>query len=216
MTIALRKEGFIVNHKKVYRLMKSMKVQAVIRKKRIFFGKETSVIYPNLLNQKFRAKEPNKIFVTDITYVPFQNRFYYLSVIQDIYNNEIIAWKISTRNDIKLVLDTLEEASKKRDMQGTILHSDQGFQYTSKQYNNRLKRVGIIGSHSRKGNCLDNACIESFFSHFKTEMLYLSKCKTEDELLQAIDQYMYFYNHQRFQKRLNQCSPVEFRKTLVA
>ncbi|NDI34054.1 DDE-type integrase/transposase/recombinase [Chengkuizengella sediminis] len=86
-----------------------------------------------------------------------------------MYNNEIVAWKLSNRNDFKLVQDTLEEVHKKRNVYGTIIHSDQGFQYTSKQNNKRLQDLGMIGSHSRKGNCLDNACIESFFSHFKTE-----------------------------------------------
>jgi putative transposase len=140
------------------------------------------------------------MYVTDITYIPFGTRFFYLSSIQDLYNNEIVAWRVSHRNDLKLVMDTVEELAKKRDVHGAILHSDQGFQYTSKQYNQRIERLGLMGSHSRKGNCLDNACIESFFSHLKTETLYFSQCKTEQELYQAIDNYIWFYNHERFQK----------------
>ena len=84
-------------------------------------------------------------------------------------------------------------------MRGTILHSDQGFQYTSHAYNKRLLDLGIIGDHSRKGDCHDNACIESFFSHFKSEMLYLNHFKTEADLIQAIEEYIYFYNYKRFQ-----------------
>ncbi|WP_035319384.1 IS3 family transposase, partial [Brevibacillus laterosporus] len=167
---------------------------------------------PNLLNRKFKTDKPNHLYVTDITFVSFQSRFYYLSVIQDLYNNEVVSWKVSHRNDLQLVLDTVEQLSKKRDVQEAILHSDQGFQYTSKQYNKLIKELGIKGSHSRKGNCLDNACIESFFSHLKTETLYFSECKTEEELFQAI----WFYNHERFQKKLNQCAPVEYRNTLAA
>jgi putative transposase len=84
---------------------------------------------------------------------------------------------------------------------GAILHSDQGFQYTSKTYNNQIQTFGIIGSHSRKGNCLDNACIESFFSHVKTENMYFYECKTENDLYRAIEDYIWvFYNHERFQK----------------
>lgn len=216
MQAALRKEGFHVNHKRVYRLMKELNIQSVIRKKRRYFGKEPSVIHPNRLNRKFKASEPNRMYVTDITYIPFGTRFFYLSSIQDLYNNEIVAWRVSHRNDLKLVMDTVEELAKKRDVHGAILHSDQGFQYTSKQYNQRIERLGLMGSHSRKGNCLDNACIESFFSHLKTETLYFSQCKTEQELYQAIDNYIWFYNHERFQKKLNHCAPVEYRNTMVA
>ncbi|WP_373926023.1 IS3 family transposase [Brevibacillus laterosporus] len=216
MQIALRKKGWNVNHKRVYRLMKELNLRSIIRKKRRYFGKTVSVINPNLLNRKFKTDKPNHLYVTDITFVSFQSRFYYLSVIQDLYNNEVVSWKVSHRNDLQLVLDTVEQLSKKRDVQEAILHSDQGFQYTSKQYNKLIKELGIKGSHSRKGNCLDNACIESFFSHLKTETLYFSECKTEEELFQAIKKYIWFYNHERFQKKLNQCAPVEYRNTLAA
>ena len=203
MQIALREEGFKVNHKKVYRLMKLMEIQSVIRKIWRYFGKKGSKVYPNLVNREFKDREKNEVLVTDITYIPFQNKFYYLSVIQDLYNNEIASWKIPDRNNLKLVLDTIEDLNTKRNVHGTILHSDLGFKYTSKEYSKRLNKYGIRGSHSRKGNCLDNACVESFFSHFKTEMLYQTDCKTEEELIQAIETYMYHYNYKRFQKRLN-------------
>lgn len=216
MQVALSKQGLSVNHKRVYRLMKELNLRSIIRKKRRYFGKVASVINPNLLNRKFKAEKPNKVYVTDITFVALQNRFYYLSVIQDLFNNEVVAWKVSHRNDLQLVLDTVEQLTEKRDVQEAILHSDQGFQYTSRQYNKRMKEFGIRGSHSRKGNCLDNACIESFFSHLKTETLYFSECKTEEELFQAIERYIWFYNHERFQKKLNQCAPVEYRNTLAA
>ncbi|WP_236791415.1 IS3 family transposase [Bacillus cereus] len=91
-----------------------------------------------------------------------------------------------------------------------------GFQYTSHAYNKRLLDLGIIGSHSRKGNCHDNACIESFFSHFKSEMLYLNHFKTEADLIQAIEEYIYFYNYKRFQKRLNHRAPIEYRISMAA
>ncbi|MED1472696.1 IS3 family transposase [Bacillus salipaludis] len=216
MVVALREAGFVVNHKKVYRLMKVMEIQSVIRKKWRFFGKKGSKVYPNLVNREFKERKKNEVLVTDITYIPFQNRFYYLSVIQDLYNNEIVSWKVSDRNNMKLVLDTVEDLNKKRNVHGTILHSDQGCQYTSKKYNKRLNKYGIRGSHSRKGNCLDNACVESFFSHFKTEMLYQTDCKTEEELIQAIETFMYEYNYKRFQKRLNHRAPVEYRITMAA
>ncbi|MGI8282845.1 IS3 family transposase, partial [Bacillus mycoides] len=153
---------------------------------------------------------------TDITYLPFKDNFLYLSVVQDIYNNEIVAWKLSHRNDLQLVLDTLDLATKKRDVYGTIIHSDQGFQYTSHAYHRTLQQLGAIGSHSRKGNCHDNACIESFFSHFKSEMFYLNYYQTKEELIQAIETYIYHYNYKRFQKRLNHRAPIEYRISMAA
>lgn len=216
ITTTLKKMGVKINHKRVYRLMRENGIQSIIRKKRRRFGKKGSVMYPNLLNREFKNRQLNEALVTDITYIPFNNRFYYLSAVQDLYNNEIIAWKVSRRNDLNLVLETIEEVIQKRDLHGTILHSDQGYQYTSKKYNKKLEKYGLLGSHSRKGNCLDNACIESFFSHFKTELLYQIDYKTEEELLQAIESSIYQYNYKRFQKRLSHCAPVEYRITMAA
>ena len=146
----------------------------------------------------------------------FNNQNFYLSVIQDLYHNEIVAYQLSDRNDVKLVIDTISKLNKKTDGTETIIHSDQGFQYTSILYNHRLEELGLLGSHSRKGNCLDNACIESFFSHLKTEMLYINKYMTFEELYQAIGDYIEFYNHERFQKRLNYFSPVQYKEAMAA
>ncbi|MFQ3690271.1 IS3 family transposase (plasmid) [Bacillus tropicus] len=216
MKIALEEEGYFINHKKVYRLMSELNIQSIIRKKRRFFKGNCSNTFPNVLNREFKDRQQNEALVTDITYLRFQEGFHYLSVVQDIYNNEVVSWKISKRNDNELVLDTIEMLAQKRDVRGTILHSDQGFQYTSHAYNKRLFDLGIIGSHSRKGNCHDNACIESFFSHFKSEMLYLNHFKTEADLIQAIEEYIYFYNYKRFQKRLNHRAPIEYRILMAA
>ncbi|MEC0533904.1 IS3 family transposase [Bacillus spizizenii] len=216
IAIALKKEGFSINHKRVYRLMKEMNIQSIIRKKRRYFGRQASVVLPNRLNREFQTNRPNHLYVTDITYIACGQRFYYLSAVQDLYNNEIVTWKLSKRNDLELVMKTVESMTAQRDVQGAILHSDQGFQYTTKAYQKRLETVGLKGSHSRKGNCLDNACIESFFSHLKTENAYFSTCQTEKELHKSIEDYIKFYNHERFQKKLNQCAPVEYRNTLVA
>ncbi|WP_417894394.1 transposase [Bacillus pseudomycoides] len=106
--------------------------------------------------------------------------------------------------------------TQKRDVYGTIIHSDQGFQYTSHAYYRTLQQLGAIGSHSRKGNCHDNACIESFFSHFKSEMFYLNYYQTKEGLIQAIETYIYHYNYKRFQKRLNHRAPIEYRISMAA
>ncbi|MGG2024923.1 IS3 family transposase [Gottfriedia sp. S16(2024)] len=216
VTDRLRDEGLVVNHKKVYRIMKELDIKSVIRKKRKYYGKEASNVYPNLLNRQFKQDLPNVAFATDITYIKVGDRFYYLSVIQDLYNNEIVSWKCSNRNDLKLVIETVKDLCKKRNVYGSILHSDQGFQYTSIKYSQFLEKNNLLGSHSRKGNCLDNACVESFFSHFKCELVYLSNFNSEQELIQEITEYIQFYNYERTQKRLNRCSPVKYRLTTAA
>jgi putative transposase len=207
-----QKYGIHVNHKRVYRLMRELGIQACIRKKRKHFGrKEKVVISENKLNREFTASRPNEKWVTDITYVIFNGRRLYLSVIYDLFNNEVVAYKMSKRNDLKLVIDTVKAAIKKGDVSGVLLHSDQGFQYTSRQYNQLLQQYNITASMSRKGNCLDNACIESFFSHLKSECLYLHNFETDEEVQNAIHSYIRFYNNKRFQSRLNNLSPVQYR-----
>ncbi|PIE91829.1 DDE-type integrase/transposase/recombinase [Bacillus fungorum] len=119
------------------------------------------MISDNYLNRDFQASKPNEKWVTDITYFIFNGQGLYLSAIKDLYNNEI-----SRRNDLKLVLDTLKKERKKRNVKGLLLHGNQGFQYTSRQYNQLLKKYQMKASMSRKGNCWGNACIENFFSHF--------------------------------------------------
>ena len=143
----------------------------------------------------------------------FNNQRLYLSAIYDLYNNEVVAYQISDRNDLKLVIETIKKARKKRNVKGTIIHSDQGYQYTSRQYQNLLQKYGMVSSMSRKGNCLDNACIENFFGHLKTEVMYLNYFKEKEEVCKAIKKYISFYNFDRFQKKLNNRSPVEFRTT---
>lgn len=213
---ALRKEGIIVNHKRVYRMMKDLQIQSTIRKKRKYFGRKPSVLFPNRLDRKFRADARNQKWVTDITYLPFRDGFVYLSVIQDLFNNEIISYHVSTKNDLHLVLETLQKACKDKDLTGTLIHSDQGFQYTSKQYHQKLLEAGLLGSHSRRGNCLDNAAMESFFSHLKSEMPNTQLFHTLEELIHSVDEYITFYNYERFQKKLGDRSPIEYRIAIAA
>ncbi|PJW19153.1 IS3 family transposase [Geobacillus thermodenitrificans] len=212
-----RKYGKVVNHKRVYRLMKELGIRAKIRQKKRKYKKGTeNIVVSNVLNRDFTATEANQKWVTDITYLPFQGKYLYLSAIKDLYNNEIIAYRISHSNNLELVVDTVKEAIKKRDVRGVILHSDQGSPYTSRQYHKLLKDHHIIPSMSRKGNCLDNACMENFFGHLKSEVMDLRTFRTDEEVILAIDRYMHFYNHERFQKKLGYLSPVEYRTTKVA
>lgn len=216
MKIALQDKGFHVNHKKVYRLMSELGIQSIIRKKRRIWGNRVSRVFENVVERQFKERSVNEVHVTDITYLPTKNGFLYLSAIQDLYNNEIVAWKISERNDLALVMDTLHELTRKRNVYRSIIHSDQGYQYTSIKYHQTVEELGMVGSHSRKGNCHDNACIESFFSHFKSECFYLLHDNSEEVVRQAVEQYIYFYNYKRFQKRLNHLAPIEYRHQMVA
>ncbi|MCY7784987.1 MULTISPECIES: IS3 family transposase [unclassified Bacillus (in: firmicutes)] len=204
--------GLHINHKRIQRLMNELGIRAVIRKKKPYYGKkETHVTSDNHLNRDFTASKPNEKWVTDITYLMFNGQKLYMSVMKDLYNNEIVAYQISRRNDLKLVIDTLKKAKKKRNVKGVLLHSDQGFQYTSRLYHKLLKKYQMKASMSRKGNCWDNACMESFFSHFKTECMYLYSFKTAEAVQEAVCKYIHFYNHQRFQKKLNNLSPYQYR-----
>lgn len=211
-----QKYKIFINHKRIQRLMNELGIQAVIRKKRPYYGKrEAYVVSDNHLNRDFQASKPNEKWVTDITHLHFNNQKLYLSVIKDLYNNEIVSYKISKRNDLKLVVDTIKLATISRDSRGVLLHSDQGFQYTSRLYNQLLKKYQIKGSMSRRGNCWDNACIENFFSHFKSECFNLSSFRCDTDVRFAIQQYIDFYNHERFQKKLNNLSPFNFRTQAI-
>lgn len=212
MRTALGKEGFVVNHKKVRRLMRELQIRSVIRKKRPFCGRKPSALFPNVLNREFSATAPVQKLVTDITYVRIGHEFAYLSAVMDLYNNEIVAWELSERNDLKLVMDTVQQLKDGP----SLLHSDQGFQYTSKSYAKLLEEKQLTGSHSRRGNCYDNACIESFFSHLKTEKLYLEKPNNLEQARSQITEYISFYNKERFQNKLGDLSPIEFREKVAA
>lgn len=195
--------------------MKKMGIKSIIRKKRNYGGRKGSNIFPNLLNRQFKSRQRYEKLVTDIIYIPTQEGMMYLSVVQDLYNNEILSYQISDRNDLRLVLNTINKLpSGVNDI--SILHSDQGMQYVNLEYRNVLSRRGIRGSHSRRGNCYDNACIESFFSHLKSETGLVRKVADKKTLSNLIHQYIVFYNQSRFQKRLGQLSPIEYREKLAA
>ena len=195
--------------------MRSLGIKSVIRKKRKYYGKKGSLVFPNLLQRNFVSHQTLRKLATDITYLPTKTGFLYLSAVQDLHNNEIISYELGKRNNLDLVIKTIKRLELPPHVQAT-LHSDQGFQYTSKQYKQALEKAGIQGSHSRRGNCLDNACIESFFSHLKTEALPKKTILSEQEMICKVHSYIEFYNNRRFQKRLGQLSPVEYREKLAA
>ena len=169
--------------------------------------------YENLLNRHFQADRPNHKWVTDISYIHTKQGVLYLSIIRDLYDNSIVAYKTGTEQTVNLVLDTIRLAmrrEKKKVAAELQLHSDQGSQYTSQAYFELTKEYGITPSMSRRGNCYDNAMAENFFSILKTECIYRHHPKTFEEANSLIDNYIYFYNHQRIQLKTGE-APLTLR-----
>ncbi|MFC5652920.1 IS3 family transposase [Paenibacillus solisilvae] len=169
-------------------------------------------VVKNLLERQFQADAPNQKWVTDVTQYRVGEVWLYLSAIKDLCHNEIVAYQMSLHNDKQLVLQTFSKAfDKEKDVTGLIVHSDQGSQYTSYDYHDTLPKVGAQISMSRRGNCYDNASMESFFSHLKTEGLYPYDIRSIEEAQSRIEEYIYFYNHCRPQRKLNKLTPVQYR-----
>ena len=190
------------NPKTVLRVMKKYGLLSEIRRRRkwINLGQQIHK-YKNLLNRQFRADRPNAKWVTDISYIQTSQGILYLSVIRDLFDNSIVAYKTGTNQSVNFVLDTIRLAMQKEKKVAAELqlHSDQGSQYTSQAYFDLTKEYGITPSMSRRGNCYDNAMAENFFSILKTECIYRHLPATFDEARTLIDNYIYFYNHQRIQ-----------------
>ena len=191
------------NPKTVLRVMKKYGLLSEIRRRRkwVNLGQQVHK-YQNLLARQFHADRPNTKWVTDISYIHTKEGVLYLSMIRDLYDNSIVAYKTATRQTVNLVLDTIRLAMKKEKKRVAAelqLHSDQGFQYTSQAYFNLTKSYGITPSMSRRGNCYDNAMAENFFSILKTECIYRHKPASFCEANEMIDRYIDFYNHERIQ-----------------
>ena len=193
------------NPKAVLRVMKKYGLLSEIRRRRkwVNLGQQVHK-YENLLARQFRADRPNAKWVTDISYIHTKEGVRYLSMIRDLYDNSIVAYKTATQQTVSLVLDTIRlamEKEKKRVAAELQLHSDQGFPYTSQGYFNLTQSYGITPSMSRKGNPYDNAMAENFFSILKTECIYRHKPRTFEEANNLIDRYIHFYNHERIQTK---------------
>ena len=199
MWLWLKSRNIFCNPKTVLRIMKKYDLLSEIRRRRKW---QQVHKYKNLLNREFHADKPNSKWVTDISYIHTKQGVLYLSIIRDLYDNSIIAYKTGTQQTVNLVLDTVHQAmkqEKKRVAAELQLHSDQGFQYTSAAYFNLTQAYGITPSMSRKGNPYDNAMAENFFSLLKTECIYRHKPATFSEANEMIDRYIYFYHHERIQ-----------------
>jgi len=213
ITLELRKTGVLINHKTVQRLMDSLGLKSTMRinKYKSYKG-EVGKIAPNILNRNFNATTPYTKWVTDVSeFLLFGQRLYF-SPILDLHNGEIISYNISKSPAFHNTMDMLENAFEKiPDNTGLILHSDQGWQYQMRKYQYRLQQKGVIQSMSRKGNCLDNAPMESFFGITKSELLYLQKFESVEHFINELHDYIHYYNNYRIKEKLKGLSPVEYR-----
>ena len=211
-----RKKKVRMNHKKIIRIMKKYNLVAKIRRKNPYkmIMKKTAEhrTFVNQLDRKFTQTTPRKFFCTDITYLFFNHRIAYLSAIKDIATKEIVAWNVLPHIAMELVSETVKQMDK---YHNALIHSDHGFHYTNPEYIKKIKALKMIQSMSRKGNCIDNAPIESFFGHLKDDVDY-KNCKTFIELRQLIKNYIPYYNNERAQWDLKKMTPVEYRDHLLA
>ena len=214
MTLQMnRKFNKKLNHKRIYRLMQLAGLRSVIRiKKKRYKRSIPQHVAENVLNRKFTATKPNEKWVTDVTEFKYgSSKKAYLSAIRDLFDGSIVSYVLGHSNNNKLVFDTLDQATKLLKGEHPLIHSDRGFQYTSHGFKRRIDIVNMTQSMSRVGRCIDNGPMESFWGTLKSEKYYLHKYATFEELSKAIDEYINFYNHDRYQKRLNGLSPMEYR-----
>lgn len=193
--------------------MQTMGLKSRIRAKKYYsYKRETGSVADNLLHRQFEAEQPNMKWVTDVTEFNHRGEKLYLSPMMDLFNREIVAFRTSRKPVFDLVKNRLSDAMEKlKSHEKPLIHSDQGWQYQMIHYQNQITENGLIQSMSRKGNCLDNAAMESFFGILKSECYHGVEFSSIDELEKTITDYIYYYNHDRIKIKLNGLSPVEYR-----
>lgn len=204
------------SRKRVARLMKENGIRSITVKKykATTNSKHNHPVAENKLNQDFKASQPNEKWVTDITYIKTTEGWLYLAAILDLYTKKIVGWSAASTMTTQLVIDALEHAVKRnKPPKGVIHHSDRGVQYASKDYQKKLEKYGFICSMSRKGNCYDNACIESFWGTLKKELIYPNPLMTRNIVKLEIFQYIeIFYNRKRINSTIGYISPITMEK----
>ncbi|WP_369825002.1 IS3 family transposase [Sporosarcina sp. P13] len=208
----LANRGLKVNHKKVQRIMKELGLKCLIRMKKYkSYRGNVGKTAPNILDRKFVADAPNKKWVTDVTEFKLFGEKLYLSPVLDLFNGEIITYKIGSRPTYSLVSEMLEHALEVLpDEHQLLMHSDQGWHYQMKQYRHALESRGIVQSMSRKGNCYDNSVMENFFGIMKSEFLYLKEFESVEQFKLELEKYIHYYNTKRIKAKLKM-SPVQYR-----
>lgn len=218
VTAAVRQSGEQVNHKTIQRLMGVLGLKSLVRPKKYkSFKGEVGHAAPHKLQRRFEASAANQKWVTDVTEFNVAGKKLYLSPVLDLYNGEIIAYETAERPQFELVGAMLRKAlAKLRPDERPMLHSDQGWQYRMPAYQRLLRDRDMVQSMSRKGNCLDNAAMESFFAVLKTEFFHLNKFSSVEELKLGLKRYIHYYNHDRIKLKLKGLSPVQFRTQPMA
>lgn len=216
MKKALNVLGYPVGRRKTKRLMREAQVFVLYRKKYKVTtnSNHKQPVFENVLNRKFTVNEPNRAYVSDITYIWTNEGWLYLTVMIDLFSRKVVGWNMSSRMKADAVCNALTMATwQRKPKAGLIVHSDRGSQYASNQYRQLLKKYGFIGSMSKKGDCWDNSVAESFFSRLKEELVRWRNYQTRWEAKQDILNYItMFYNSQRLHSTLNYCSPNQFEK----
>ncbi len=209
----LKNLGHLVNHKRVQRVMKELGLKSMVRMKKYRSYKgNVGKIAPNILNRSFQAHKPNQKWVTDITEFKLFGEKLYLSPMLDLFNGEIITYAVDTRPSYSLVSTMLEQACTRITEEDELLiHSDQGWHYQMNKYQHALKEKSITQSMSRKGNCYDNAVIESFFGILKSEFLYIQEFESIEHFKEELAKYIDYYNNKRIKAKLKGLSPVQYR-----
>lgn len=216
VTMQLHNEGFAINHKTVERLMQEQGLKCLIRKKRYRSYKGTiGKIAPNILNRDFRADRPCQKLVTDVSQISIGDKKSFLSPVLDLFNGEVLGYDISDRADLTQINKMLDKVfaitDKLPEEWDTTLHSDQGWQYQHKTYQEALEKHGVKQSMSRKGNCLDNSVMENFFGLMKSELLYANDYKSMEHFKKDLKEYIDWYNNKRIKMKLKGMSPVQYR-----
>jgi putative transposase len=218
MTIKLNREHYLnVNPKRIYRLMDILHLKSVCRRKRKNYVHSTpEVIAENVLNRDFQSNEFGTKWLTDVTEMKYglQSKAY-LSAILDLSDKSIVSFEVGHSNNNALVFRTFDIAHQTHPDATPLFHSDRGFQYTSKIFKKKLDDAGMTQSMSRVSRCIDNGPMESFWGMMKSEMYYLNKFNTYEDLEAAIEEYIDYYNNGRYQKRLNCMTPLEYRQYLL-
>lgn len=220
ISATLRQEGVVANHKKVKRLMREMNLYPPTYKRSRYssYKGEVGKTAPNLLKRRFNVDRPDKVRATDVTEFVTEEGKLYLSPIKDLCTGEIVSYTISASPSVGMVLSMTRKAlASHPNHAGLLLHSDQGFQYQHAAFVNMLAANGIRQSMSRKGNCLDNGKMETFFSTLKREMYFghEKEFKTRDQLKTALEEYIAYYNKERIQIKLGYLSPLIFREKVA-
>lgn len=214
VTRRLKQTGVAISERTVSRIMKDngLRSRTVKKYKATTNSKHALPVQENVMNQEFTATQPNEKWVTDITYIWTLEGWLYLASVMDLYSRKIVGWHMSDRMTKELVIKALEQAFiRQRSGEGLLHHSDRGSQYASLDYQKKLQIYKMIGSMSRKGNCYDNACIESFHSVLKKELIYLNKYETREEAAASIFEYIeVFYNNERIHSSIGYHSPSDF------